>query len=283
MPSVVCTGHDYLGRSSEIEAKGPFKYRMLADGDSWMDRSSLVIPSLPWFLAEEMDRRNLPVLIINLAIAGSELRQLIDIMKGDLVWWLRQFQYDGILLSAGGNDVIDAARDPDPGQGLLRNMAGQPLPADGYACVDPTAKGRMDDYLNINFEQLMQAIRGDGSLNPTTPVFVNCYDTPMARNAPAAPGVGPWLYTAFLKNNIDVSLWPSLTEGLFKDIGSVIHGWSAFDDDLHVVPTTGVLDPADPASHGSSGDWANEIHPNASGWTKEARVWANTLGQVLPS
>ncbi|MFX7824986.1 hypothetical protein ABTK20_21555, partial [Acinetobacter baumannii] len=81
IPSVVCTGHEYLGRSQEIEARGPFTYRLLADGDSWMDRSSLVIPSLPWFLAHEMDNRAQPVLIINLAIAGSELRQLVDIMK----------------------------------------------------------------------------------------------------------------------------------------------------------------------------------------------------------
>ncbi|RCB13009.1 hypothetical protein, partial [Escherichia coli] len=87
-----CTGHEYLGRSQEIEARGPFTYRLLADGDSWMDRSSLVIPSLPWFLAHEMDNRAQPVLIINLAIAGSELRQLVDIMKGEFVWWLRQFR-----------------------------------------------------------------------------------------------------------------------------------------------------------------------------------------------
>ncbi|CAM4199150.1 SGNH/GDSL hydrolase family protein [Roseateles saccharophilus] len=280
MPSVVCTGHEYLGRSQEIEARGPFKYRLLAEGDSWMDRSSLVIPSLPWFLAQEMDNRGLPVLIINLAIAGSELRQLVDIMKGEFVWWLGQFRYDAILLSAGGNDFIDAARDPDPGQGLLLNMAGQPLPADGYACVSQAAKGILEDYLNTDFKQLVDAIRADAN-NQSTPVFLNCYDTPVARNAPAGPGIGPWLYKAYQKNSIDPSLWPALTQGLFQDIGSVIQGWTGFDGALHAVPTTGVLDAADPASGGSSGDWANEIHPNASGWTKEARIWAGTLVQVL--
>jgi len=280
MPSVVCTGHEYLGRSAEIEAKGPFKWRLLADGDSWMDRSSLVIPSLPWFLAQEMDNRNLPVLIINLAIAGSELRQLVDIMEGDFVWWLEQFSYDGILLSTGGNDFIDAARDPDPGQGLLLNMAGQPLPADGYACVNQAAKGTLEAYLNTDFKQLVQAIRADSN-NRSTPLFVNCYDTPVARNAPAAPGIGPWLYKAYLKNGIDPALWPALTQGLFADISAVVNGWADLDDALHVVPTTGVLSPADPAAQGSSGDWANEIHPNASGWTKEARIWATALTDAL--
>lgn len=280
MPSVVCTGHEYLGRSQEIEARGPFTYRLLADGDSWMDRSSLVIPSLPWFLAHEMDNRAQPVLIINLAIAGSELRQLVDIMKGEFVWWLQQFRYDAILLSAGGNDFIDAARDPDPGQGLLLNMAGRPLPADGYACVDPAARRLLKDYLDTDFRQLVDAIRADAH-NRSTPVFLNSYDTPVARNAPAGPGFGPWLYKAYQKNGIDPRLWPALTAGLFHDISSVIQGWSTFDDALHVVPTTGVLNAADPASTGSSGDWANEIHPNASGWTKEARVWADALAQVL--
>jgi hypothetical protein len=281
MPSVVSTGHEYLARSTDIEARGPFKYRLLADGDSWMDRSSLVVPSLPYFLAQEMDGRELPVLIINLAIAGSELRQLVDVMKGDFVWWLGQFGYDAILLSAGGNDFIDAARDPDPGQGLLLNMAGQPLPGDGYACVSQPAKALLENYLNTDFRQLMQAIRDD-SRNQGTPVFVNRYDTPVARNAPAGPGIGPWLYTAYSKNGIDPVLWPTLTQGMFKDIGAVIDGWAAFDGNLHVVPTTGVLAPADPNSPGSSGDWANEIHPNASGWTKEARVWADALTQLLP-
>ena len=48
------------------------------------------------------------------------------------------------------------------------------------------------------------------------------------------------------------------------------------------VPTTGVLTAAPPASSGSRGDWANEIHPNKSGWKKLAKVWAQELATRLP-
>ena len=36
--------------------------------------------------------------------------------------------------------------------------------------------------------------------------------------------------------------------------------------------------PAAAGTTGSSGDWANEIHPNAAGWKKLAKVWATALG-----
>jgi hypothetical protein len=94
--------------------------------------------------------------------------------------------------------------------------------------------------------------------------------------------VGPWLYEAYTKNGIDPSVWPSLTAGLFRDIQQTISAW-AFDatglarTGVVAVPTTGVLAPAQAGQHGDSGDWVNEIHPDASGWAKLAKVWADTL------
>ncbi len=51
--------------------------------------------------------------------------------------------------------------------------------------------------------------------------------------------------------------------------------------DLHCVPTSGTLDAAAPDATGSSGDWLNEIHPNAAGWEKLAGVWQKAIKQVL--
>ncbi|WHZ12378.1 MAG: hypothetical protein OJF60_002819 [Burkholderiaceae bacterium] len=277
MRSLAVTGRQYLQRTTDVESWGPFRYRFLAEGDSWMDRSSPLIAALPDFLAQEMNRRGEAVLIINIAAAGDTLRRIASVLQGEFGFWLGQFRYDAILLSVGGNDFIDAALDPDPGQGILRDMPGLPPPADGSACVAPQALATLvDGYLNPNFTVLYDAVRS-GALNAATPLFLNCYDTPTARDAPAAPNVGPWLFTAYNKNGIAPELWPQLTAALFDDIEQTIAGWTTGRDAIFAVPTRGVLTPAAPGTTDGSGDWANEIHPNRSGWRKLAAAWAADL------
>jgi hypothetical protein len=277
MPSITVTGQEYLQNALGVEEHGPFTYRFLAEGDSWMDRSTLMMGSLPQFLGAEMDKQRHSALVINISTAGDTLRRITDTMQGEFAWWLRQFRYDGILFSAGGNDFIDAARDPGPGQGLLRNMEGRRPPTDGYRCVNQQAVTTLvERYMNPNFNAIYQTIRGDPQ-NKSTPIFLNSYDIPTVRDAPAMPGVGPWLYAAYQKNHIAPALWPSLTAGIFKDIRAMVNGWCNGRKAIHAVPTSGVLTPARQGTSGSDGDWANEIHPNKSGWKKLASVWASEL------
>lgn len=281
MPSITVTGKEYLRNGSKIEAKGPFSRRFLAEGDSWMDRSSPTAPSLPWFLANEMNKSGRSHLIINISTAGHTLRRITDVMQGEFAWWLNQFEYDAILFSAGGNDFIEAARDLPPGRGLLRNMAGLPLPANGYDCVDLAARDALvHRYLKPNFATIYKAVR-DHPNTADAEIFLNGYDTPRARNAPAGFGVGPWLYTAYRKNSIDPVLWPQLTAGLFDDIESTVTSWCVGRRKIHAVPTAGILLPAQDIP-GSSGDWRNEIHPNKSGWRKLVKVWMAEISGCLP-
>ncbi|MBV8037778.1 SGNH/GDSL hydrolase family protein [Roseateles sp.] len=278
MTSVVITGNRYLIHPEQADRFGPFEKTFLAEGDSWMDASAAVQGSLPFYLAEEFNRRGKTHLIVNISTSGQTLQRISQTMSGEYLWWLQQLRYDAVLLSAGGNDFIDAARDEAPGEGLLRDMQGQPLPADGYACVRQDALASLvDGYLNPNFDAMYQALRSSAR-NAGTPLLLNCYDTPVARNAPAIPNlVGPWLWTAYRNNHIDPSLWPTLTAGLFKDIKGAVQAWPVGRTGVVAVPTTGVLVPAEADSTGSSGDWKNEIHPNASGWRKLARIWADLL------
>jgi len=272
--SVVITGQRFL--TSNLLASD-FEKVYLAEGDSWMDASAAAQGSLPFYLVQEFNRRGKTRLIINISTSGQTLQRIEETMQGEYLWWLSQQTFDGVLFSAGGNDFIDAARDPAPGQGLLKDMAGLPLPANGYDCVLQPRVAQLVGYLNDNFEAMYQALR-QSPKNAATPMFLNCYDTPVARNAPAVPGlVGPWLWEAYRKNGIAPSLWPSLTEGLFGDIKAAVQAWPVGRTAVQVMPTTGVLTPAAPDSTGSDGDWKNEIHPNASGWRKQARVWADLL------
>lgn len=279
--SLALYGSDFEDRVNHGLAPEQFRYRFLAEGDSWMDRSSALTGSLPEHLAREMDRHHESTLIINLSRFGDTMRRIGHTVGGEFAGWVRDMSFDAILLSAGGNDFIDAARDPDPGQGILRDLRGQPLPAEGYDCVRPDAIATLvADYLDPSFAQLYDAVRSSRR-NAGTPIFLNNYDTPVARNAPAPPGTKAWLYEAYMRNGIPPSLWPDLTDGLFNDIQTTIAGWSQGRMGVYGVPTDGRLTPADPAATGDSGDWINEIHPNRAGWKKLAPVWREAIRAVV--
>lgn len=275
--SVVITGNRYRIKPEEADNFGPFNKTFLAEGDSWMDASSWKQGSLPEFLVREYNREGVTQLIINISTSGHTLTRIVDMMNDDFVWWLNQSTYDAILFSAGGNDFIEAARGPDAGQGLLHDMHGKPLPADAYECVSQPGLQQLRDYLNKNFETIYQALRGSAK-NADTPIYLNCYDTPTARDAPAIRDItGPWLYTAYRKNGIDPTLWKDLTAAIFIDIQTVIGAWAHGREGVVAVPTSGLLSPADEGALGESGDWINEIHPNKSGWRKQVQAWLPVL------
>jgi hypothetical protein len=284
MSSLVIYANEFDGHLNNGLTPQSFKYRILAEGDSWMDRSAMFHTSLLQKLAPKMDAAGDDVLIINLSRFGDTMRRMGGCADGEFRLWIDTafaWKFDAILLSAGGNDFIDAARDPDAGKGILKDMAGAPLPVLGRDCLDRNAVDRLvDGYLAKGFAALYAEVQT--SRHAGVPIFLNLYDTPVARNAPAFPGGRAWLYEAYRKNAIPPQLWPDLTGAIFAEVQSAVAGWASGRADLHCVLTTGTLVAADPAATGSSGDWLNEIHPNAAGWEKLAGVWQNAIKKILP-
>jgi hypothetical protein len=283
MASVVVYSRDFDRYLDLGLAPEQFKYRFLAEGDSWMDRSSLLTASLPSYLADAMDNAGESVLIVNCAMFGDTMRRIGECLNTDFALWLRHtfaWKFDALLLSAAGNDFIDAARDPDPGQGILKDMAGLPTPAQGRECVKQDAVALLiTQYLDPNFAKLYDLAQG--SKHADIPIFLNSYDTPTARNAPALPGGRAWLYEAYRKNSIPPSVWPDLTDSIFNDVQTTVALWAQGRANVHVVPTDGTLIAAAQGATGNSGDWINEIHPNAAGWKKLATVWQTAIKEVL--
>lgn len=285
MNSLVMYSNEYDRQMDMGLSPEQYKYRFLAEGDSWMDRSSMFETSLLQKLAAVMDDAGEPVLIINLAMFGDTMRRIGSMAGGDFRLWIDttfNWKFDALLLSAGGNDFIDAARDPGPGQGILKSLTGGPVPARGRDCIKANAVSDLKArWLDPNFKALYDRVQASRCAN--TPLMLNCYDTPTARHAPAFSGGKAWLAAAYQKNGIPPSLWPDLTESIFSDLGQTIAGWSSGRPNIHTVPTSGVLTQAAAGSTGSSGDWLNEIHPNAAGWRKQAAVWRAALKKVLPA
>lgn len=291
MASRVVYSHEFM-REIENGTLVPenFDYFFLCEGDSWMDRSSPVQMSLPFALAKIFrdGARGDDALFINLSRFGHTLRHIADCLNDDFHQWLNTpdmgFTFDALLFSAAGNDFIDAALDPPPGQGILKDVRSGPPPASENECIDAQAVATLViDFLDPNFDKLHRTVRASRQ-RADLPIFLNAYNEPVARNAPAFPGSGPWLSTAYLRNGIPASLWPDVTRRIFIDVEAAVTGWTKVDgrDNLFVVPTSAVdLVPADPQSSGSSGDWQNEIHPNAGGWNKLAKVWLEEIRKVV--
>ncbi len=283
MSSLVIYSNEFDGHLQNGLAPERFKYRFLAEGDSWMDRSAMFDTSLLQQLARAMDAAGDEVLIINLAMFGETMRRIGDCVSGDFAMWLRtafDWKFDAILLSAGGNDFIDAARDPAPGQGILKNLAGKPSPASGHDCVRLDAVAQLvNTWLDPNFGLLYNQVQG--SRHADVPIFLNNYDTPTARNAPVFQGGRAWLFDAYTKNSIPTALWPDLTDSVFNDLQTTVGGWAMGRPNVFTVPTDGTLVPADPLAPGDSNDWLNEIHPNQQGWKKLARVWQGAIKAVI--
>lgn len=260
-----------------------FKYRFLAEGDSWMERSSAFTPSLPEYLAQAMEQEGDDTLIVNLAMYGDTMRRIGECVSGDFRLWLNtafNWKFDAILLSAGGNDFIDAARDPPAGRGILKDLAGRQPPVRGADCLDSAALDKLEiEYLDPNFTALYDQVQA--SRHAGIPIFLNQYDTPVARDAPAPPKTDAWLYAAYQKNSVPQALWPDLTETLFAELRQAIDEWALDRSEVFVVPTWQTLAPALPASRGDNGDWINEIHPNRKGWKKLADRWLKAIRSVL--
>ncbi len=257
---------------------GDFKYIILAEGDSWMERSAVLQGSLPDFYGFLSDDSDETVLIINLAMFGDELRRIGTVQRREFKYWLRQYKYDAIFFSAGGNDYIDAAKDPNPGKGILKSFVDGGQPADGHACINWNAVTDLRlNYLTPCFAAIHDLVQG--SRNKDVPILVNAYDVPVARNAPAIRSA--WLYEAYTKNKIPPGLWPDVTKAIFDSISEELETWKAARPSVSLVQTRGVLTPADPMSSGESGDWVNEIHPNRDGWKKLAPIWRSAFHAAL--
>jgi hypothetical protein len=282
--SVVIYGNEFAGQIKNGLVPQFFKYRFLVEGDSWMDRSAMFHTSLLQKLAPEMEAAEQPSLFINIAMFGDTMRRMGQGNNIDFFQWINTrfngWKFDAVLLSAGGNDFIDAALDPDAGQGILVDVASAGIPTSGAACLNTDAVAKLStQWLEPSFAGLYNIIQT--SHLKDVPIFLNSYDTPTARHAPAFSGGKAWLWEAYKKNHIPDFLWPELTDAIFKAVVHQVNQWAINRNNVHVVPTTGTLVPAHPDATGSSGDWLNEIHPNAQGWNKLAKVWCGSVLQLF--
>ena len=242
-----------------------FKRRLLAEGDSWFSLGSVPYENL--LMELDFPERTI---IVNIAEPGDEIVRMasprhVKDFKALVARKQTAYQWDAILLSGGGNDVIDRAGD------IIRSGA----TAD--ACINQTQLRACMADISAGYRALAEARDSANSPNHGARMIAHTYDHTTPRNAPAlffgSRIRGPWLYNALVDKAIPEDLWIDVADRLMNTLAETILGLATGPKTIpgfSVVDTRGTLDRAEPGTTKKSGDWRNEIHPAKDGYRKLA-------------
>jgi lysophospholipase L1-like esterase len=251
---------------------------LLAEGDSWFAWGYLNVKPSPNVLTS-MDFGK-PTATISYAYSGDTVGDMVRMTAGaGFLLEMRNRRFKAMLLSGGGNDRFDAIR-----FGHILQPAGAGDPADPDSYVKWGAVDDLIAYVSKNYAEIISWRSHALSMNKTTPYVFHTYDWPMPRPAKAEvmglPAVGTWLY----KPLVDVGAPADLRHEIIKRVANrVLKAISDFHDPvagIYVVDTRGSTTPALPGTAGDSKDWANEVHPNESGYAKIARLICTQLAAL---
>jgi hypothetical protein len=289
IPLTVFRPDDVLNHGDNPADLSSPRYRFLAQGDSWFSIGDLNLAKNSNLLFEMAFTNSRCA--VNCARAGSTLRRMVDQMRepafNALLCGAQWRPWDGILLSAGGNDLIEALGHTgiaDPALRLFLTPAertGDPSQAASY--VSDAGWTTFETYLRANFATLMD-MRDLRVLNHNIPVFVHTYHYPTIREAPAGLGMGPWLFTAAVDFEIPQTLWPAIATAIFDRFADLLIAIALGHSNMHVFDSARLVSivPAAPGTRKESGDWMNEIHLTWQGYEKLALAWSASIALQLP-
>lgn len=267
-------------RPYELDDFNPNDYAnlLLAEGDSWFAWGYLKLRPSPNVLTAMHFRQSTATL--SFAYSGDTLGDMARIScSSGFYRELMDRRYSALLLSGGGNDLFEAIR--------LGQILQAPIddPGDAAAYVKWDAVNRLKEYVAANYRQVLSWRNRPLSKNRRTPFVLYTYDYPMPRPAKAEvmglPAIGTWLHAPLLAITAPPALHFEIVRGVVDRLAETILALADPAAGIHVVDTRGQLIPAQAGTDGDSNDWANEVHPNESGYGKIAtRVYAelNRLG-----
>lgn len=267
----------HLGMEGSLDPDDPtYPLRFLAEGDSWFTIGAIPSSNLLF----ELRLRN-PAIVLNLGYPGDTIANLTRF--GANFEFARRLaspqwasDWTAILMSGGGNDLIDWAFD------LL--LPKPPATAKPEACVDQKKLKKFNKTIVDGYKAIVKLRDGNGSPSKGKPIIVHTYDYPTPRPAPARfiviPITNPWMYPAFQQREVPASLYIPITDYLLESLADTLCDLQKELPAFHVVRTLGLLERAELGAKGHSGDWHNEIHPDSDGYRKIARKLADEIHRI---
>ena len=262
--------------------------KCLAQGDSWFSIGAVPFWATTNLLAQLVLKEG--VFIVNCAQPGRQLSHMTEGVADtkflQLLGGPMSYKWDVILLSGGGNDLIDVFQvQPTPDNQALRLLLtpgerdlSKPAP-DRY--VSEAGWTTFASHMRTVIQAFL-AERDKGQ-NAGTPVVMHTYDYATPRDAGAGP-LGPWLYPALdTTYQVPPADWQAVAKSLIDRLATLLQAIATEhrDDGLTVVHTVGTIAAARPGSTGADGDWENEIHPDPHGYVRLAQCWQPVLEDIL--
>jgi len=204
---------------------------------------------------------------VNIAGSGATMAGMMKLparreLDAKLRQGFRNKPWDALLFSGGGNDFAG-----DRFAEWLLPYNGQTNPQDAIAQPRFTA---MMNELRTLYGQLASLVH---NLSPTTLLFINGYDFPIAdgRHVRVA---GPWLKPGFDTRGypLDVAFRSAVVAILLRQFAAMLQSVCTVFSFVRLVPTQGVL---------TTREWANELHPTNPGFEKIAKVFVSQLESEL--
>jgi lysophospholipase L1-like esterase len=267
-----------------------YKYKFLAEGDSWFSIGEFP----PWGTSSLLFEMNHGFtdenLVINCARQGDTLSHMHEMWYDNNFTLMldapnQNYYWDALLLSVGGNDLIDACLvNPQvayPEKRLLLRTDEVPLGSAAAAYISEAGWQAFANYLRINFADLVQ--RRNNGLNRNAAIFLHTYSRTTVRKARAGNAlfhVGPWLHKAVTLYGLPEPVWQPLVDILFQRLASLLLSLGNPAQRIFVFDSqnssVGVV-PALPGTAGVSNDFENEIHLTPTGYRKIGNVFATFI------
>jgi hypothetical protein len=255
---------------------------LLAEGDSWFTIGGIPTSNLLFSL-----RFHKATMIANCGTPGDTIVNMAQLTRN------RSFRqalspndgkkWSAILLSGGGNDLIDAVDEI-----LIPKVQRSTRARKPAKYCDQGKLTELLESVQQGYRTLAGLRDAPGAPSIGVPIVTHTYDYVTPRNSPArflvVPVMGPWLYPALTAAEVPEGDWQATSDYLLRALAEAITALQTGTDKIsnfHVVNTLGTLRRARPGAAGESGDWLNEIHPDFDGYHKLARALEPTIDGLL--
>ncbi len=251
----------------------PNAKRALCFGDSWFQ-----YPPRPIDLNKLVAKAFRNTLFMSDGVAGRDSAQW-KIALPRIQREIGSFQFDAILLSNGGNDIVGEEMQEFVKTASQAQSAG----TSDWGVIPPEVFDhvRLETFqhaLEYTIKDLKEVIQYRDGTSPKSIIYVHTYDYIYPDGRPYRLGpitVGPWVKPALVGVGlIDKDQQRIVTGWLLDQFARSLKAFASQTPNMRVIDSLGTLT--------SARQWANEIHPTASGFAAIAKqCWIPALTGVL--
>ncbi len=254
------------------------EWHILAEGDSWNNFNEA---RLEENLLQELlfDK---PTAIANISLSGDNIAQIINpkvkgLFNGQRVAILNtalEYQkWDMILISAGGNDLIDSfslKKGYEIFEGKSVRILKKPknIPTKFEDFIDEENLKAVLEVIKSSYKIFIDKVRATKH-NKKTKIIGHTYDYFTLR---IGTGRNKSIRQKAMEEfGVPVIYWKQITGYLNLKLAEALLDINKYDKNVFIANTLDTLVPADPDEPGNTRHWRNEIHPNNEGYRKIAR------------